>query len=204
MDFQLPNCKTHESRVCDLFCKECSAAICGECHALSHKKHHVDDLEDLCKLRKGIIAQEIERVRHAISLYQEQEQDITVEEKEINDKYRTVDKNIRIHGENLETAARNAKEEYLRQAREKKGEHFKLLEGQKAIIDRNLQKALEMEKAIPSSFNTCEEILSFDFEKLDTKTLPEVPPRQRILPPEFVPNIDHLEKMLDNFGNLAF
>jgi hypothetical protein len=163
----------------------------------------VDKLEELCKVKKEKITQETERVRDAVTLYQQLEKDIAVEEQEISEKYGAVDENIRKHGENLETAARNAKEEYLKQAREKREEDVKLLEEQKAMVKRNLQEALEMEKAIPGSVNTCEDILAFDFDKLDTKKLPKVPKLQKILPPEFVPNTDLPVKIYDEFGNLA-
>ncbi|XP_061163033.1 tripartite motif-containing protein 3-like [Saccostrea echinata] len=201
MESTLPKCKTHQDRTCEFFCKQCEAVICGKCLVSSHKKHDVEDLEDLWKSKKEIIDKESETVRNVVTLYQQLENDISLEEEIMKEKYQIIENDITMHGEKLEAAVRKAKESYLKQAREKKGEDLKFLEKQKETIKGNIEKARKMELAIPDSNNTCEEILAFC--RLDIKELPEVPKLSKVSPPEFAPNMDLLQNIIDNFGNLA-
>ncbi|XP_061196744.1 E3 ubiquitin-protein ligase TRIM45-like [Saccostrea echinata] len=201
MEITLPKCKAHESHTCEFFCKQCEAVICGKCLVSSHKKHEVEDLEDLCKSKGELIAKERDMVRNAISLYQQLEMDIDVEEQVMKDQYRIIETDIVIHAEKLEAAVKKAKEQFLEEAIEKRVDDVILLEQQRKEVLRNLEEARSMEHILPERLDTCEKILAFC--KLEVKSLPPVPKLQRISPPEFVPNTDHLEKMRDHFGNLV-
>ena len=200
MEIPLPKCRTHKDHQCEFYCLQCDAVICGKCLVNFHNKHGVEDLEERCLSRRKIIAAERETVKNAVSLYQHLAKEIGAEEERIKEKYLIVENEIRIHGEKLEEAARKAKEEYIKRTRERKIEDLKRLEEQSEKIRGNLEEARKVEQALPESLNTCEGILSF---KVGAKILPEVPKLQKIEHPEFVPNCDYLQEMVDKFGNLA-
>lgn len=199
MEIPLPKCKTHDGHTCEFYCVQCGAVICGKCLVSFHNKHGVEDLEDLCKARREIIAQERETVRTALSLYHHLDKDVAIEEDRIREKYAAIENEIRKHGEKLEEAARRAKDEYLKRVRERKSEDIKRLEEQRGTIQRNLEEARNVERALPECINTCEGILRF---KKSSTVLPEVPKLQKITHPEFVPNSEQLDKVVDQFGNL--
>lgn len=117
MEIPLPKCKTHDGHTCEFYCVQCGAVICRKCLVSFHNKHGVEDLEDLCKARREIIAQERETVRTAVSLYQHLDKDVAIEEDRIREKYAAIENEIRQHGEKLEEAgSRQAGERRVPQA----------------------------------------------------------------------------------------
>ncbi|XP_062597359.1 E3 ubiquitin-protein ligase rnf168-like [Saccostrea cucullata] len=197
MDFTLPKCKDHPNHTCEFLCRQCRAVICGKCLINSHNKHFMEDLEDVWKSKKEII----EKDREVVTLYRDLEENIALEEEEMKKKYESIENDIIQHGKRLEEAVRKAKDSYLERLTEKKKEEFILLKKQKDVIKNNLEKVRKMDLVIPDSRSTSEEILAFC--TLDVKPLPEVPKLKKTSPPDFVPNMNLLEGITENFANLA-
>lgn len=61
-----PDCKTHLSQRCEVYCKKCHEPICIKCSIGRHKTHDISELEELVEIRKREIEKEVEELESKI------------------------------------------------------------------------------------------------------------------------------------------
>lgn len=62
----MPECFSHESYICDVFCKDCNIPICIKCLTRDHRQHNFISLEDFLDERKTEILHEIQEIESRV------------------------------------------------------------------------------------------------------------------------------------------
>lgn len=62
----MPECSSHESYICDVFCKDCNIPICIKCLTRDHRQHNFISLEDFLDERKTEILNEIQEIESRV------------------------------------------------------------------------------------------------------------------------------------------
>ena len=62
-DVDLPNCPSHSTVKCELFCKQCIVPICLKCLSSNHNCHPVEEITELCVTIRAKIQKNTEKLK---------------------------------------------------------------------------------------------------------------------------------------------
>lgn len=52
LDYKSVKCQEHKDKICYMYCSECKEMVCSTCISSNHKKHDLEEIENICRLKE--------------------------------------------------------------------------------------------------------------------------------------------------------
>nr|XP_022307066.1 uncharacterized protein LOC111113257 [Crassostrea virginica]XP_022307067.1 uncharacterized protein LOC111113257 [Crassostrea virginica]XP_022307069.1 uncharacterized protein LOC111113257 [Crassostrea virginica] len=62
----LPECKSHDKTLCEMYCNDCNKPTCVQCVTTTHKKHDITDIKSIIENFKRRITADVEEMENTI------------------------------------------------------------------------------------------------------------------------------------------
>nr|XP_011438896.2 E3 ubiquitin-protein ligase TRIM36 isoform X1 [Crassostrea gigas] len=63
-EYKVQKCEDHPKQEKDLYCQDCNVPICSRCLTGNHKRHGAVDLEEICKITRNSVTEDLKELYH--------------------------------------------------------------------------------------------------------------------------------------------
>ena len=181
-DVDLPNCPSHSTVKCELFCKKCTIPICLKCLASTHNSHAVEEIIDMCKTIRADIQKNTGNLKtEIIPKFEKLLIDEDEKTKHLLQAYDIFESSIEDHGKEIHKAVEAVITKYKAKAKQMKQTDFEILQQQKEDVNGLLSEAKQeaaQNELLEKSRNVTE-LMAFKAKPVNTPVL------KNIIPPVF-------------------
>ncbi|XP_062598394.1 tripartite motif-containing protein 2-like [Saccostrea cucullata] len=199
-----PKCATHETKSCELKCKECDIPICSLCSVSQQQKgHNFLVLGEIYNSKKNDIAKDTEEIQNIISpTYEDITNDLEKQIANLDGEYEKLTTAVTEHGEQWHKEIDNIINAMKKEIDDLKEKHFDILKKHaeevkqiQSLIEQTLFHLKEIEESNEVSMTIEYSSRNKEFSKL--------PPKIQVSLPMFNPKPVDTEQMNKLFGSLA-
>nr|XP_022337011.1 uncharacterized protein LOC111133176 [Crassostrea virginica] len=183
-DVDLPNCPSHSTVKCELFCKKCTIPICLKCLSSTHNSHAVEEIIDMCKTIRADIQKNAGNLKtEIIPKFKKLLIDEDEKTKHLMQAYDIFESSIEDHGKEIHKAVNDVITKYKAKVKQMKQTDFEILKQQKEDVNRLFSEAKQeaaQNELLEKSRNVTE-LMAFKAKPVNTPVL------KNIIPPVFKP-----------------
>ncbi|XP_062601172.1 E3 ubiquitin-protein ligase TRIM45-like [Saccostrea cucullata] len=199
-----PKCATHQTKSCDLQCKECNFPVCSLCSASKqHEGHKYLVLAEIYDSKKNDIAKDTEELQNIISpTYIEITKDLETQITNLDEEYEKLTTAMTEHGKQWHREIDNVINTMKKEIDDFKVKHFD-------IIKKYAEEVKQIQILIEQTLLKLEEIeesneVSMTIEYISrNKEFSKLPPKVKVSLPIFNANPVDTEQLYKLFGSLA-
>ncbi|XP_078327924.1 uncharacterized protein LOC111113257 [Crassostrea virginica] len=193
----LPECKSHDKTLCEMYCNDCNKPTCVLCVTTTHKKHDITDIKSIIDSLKKRIADDVEELEKTIRPKYRKDYGIETTSKEfdkvmnaIQDQEDNICKVVREIGSRLKIEVAKQKREFEEKNKE--------VQSSIAKEEKEFNKVIQHNKGILES-NDAKRILTY---KSKNEQFRDGPRKLQISFPLFLPGNVHKKQLQVMFGPL--
>ena len=183
-DVDLPNCPSHSTVKCELFCKKCTIPICLKCLSSTHNSHAVEEIIDMCKTIRADIQKNAGNLKtEIIPKFEKLLIDEDEKTKHLMQAYDIFESSIDDHGKEIHKAVEAVITKYKAKAKQMKQTDFEILQQQKEDVNGLLSEAIKeaTQNDLLERSRNVTELMAFKPKPINTPVL------KNIIPPVFKP-----------------
>ncbi|XP_078337273.1 uncharacterized protein LOC111132076 [Crassostrea virginica] len=185
-DVDLPNCPSHSTVKCELFCKQCIVPICLKCLSSNHNCHPVEEITELCVTIRAKIQKNTEKLKtELIPKFKNFAASEEGKTKQLTQAYEIFKSSIEDYGKKIHRAVDAVITKYKAKAQLMSETDAQILQQQREDIKRflsEIKKEAAQNKLLEKSRNVTE-LLAYKEKTRDAPILKNIiPPVFKFLP----------------------
>nr|XP_022346020.1 LOW QUALITY PROTEIN: uncharacterized protein LOC111138381 [Crassostrea virginica] len=183
-EVDLPNCASHSTVKCELFCKKCTIPICLKCLSSTHNSHAVEEIIDMCKTIRADIQKNAGNLKtEIIPKFKKLLIDEDEKTKHLMQAYDIFESSIEDHGKEIHKAVNDVITKYKAKVKQMKQTDFEILQQQKEDLNGLLSEAKkeDIRNDLLKRSRNVTELMAFKAKPINTPVL------KNIIPPVFKP-----------------
>ncbi|XP_062602488.1 uncharacterized protein LOC134264208 [Saccostrea cucullata] len=148
-----PKCTIHQTKYCELQCKECNIPVCSVCTtSTQHKKHDFLLLTEILDAKKKFVTKDAKEIESSLlPTYKTLEIDIETRISSLDGDYRNLTELVTKHGEEWHKEIDKIIEEMKKEINEMKGKH-------KSILQQHLDEIKQVQSLMGETLLTLKKI----------------------------------------------